>query len=92
MVTTSLLEDITHKVAALPVELQREALDFIEFIAQRAKKGATSEAVADDTSALSLPTKSMFGLLAGTTTDITLEEIKELRREMWQNFPREFPE
>lgn len=92
MVTTSLLEDITQKAASLPIELQREALDFIEFIAQRAKNGAAAgEAVADATSSPAPPIKSMFGLLAGTT-DITLEEIKELRREMWQNFPREFPE
>ena len=56
------------------------------------RMNVTAEGGAENTSSPSPRVKSMFGLLEGTTVDITLEEIKELRLEMWKNFPREFPE
>ena len=32
------------------------------------------------------------GMFAGMIPDISVEEIAEARREMWGNFPRDFPE
>lgn len=95
MVTTSLLDDITQKAAALPVELQREALDFIEFIAQRMKNGATADKeanqLASDAAGRQRPFKSMLGSLEHLNIHVTMEDIDEVRREMWANFPREEP-
>jgi hypothetical protein len=37
--------------------------------------------------------KSLHGMFAHhATVPVTLEMIEEARREMWANFPREFPE
>ena len=33
-----------------------------------------------------------FGVFRGLIPEITREEIDEARREMWGNFPRDFPE
>jgi hypothetical protein len=39
------------------------------------------------------PRKSLRGCLAGKGLKIpTLEELEEVRREMWANFPRDLPE
>jgi hypothetical protein len=35
--------------------------------------------------------KSLEGLWAKYDINITEEDIAEMRREMWSNFPREFP-
>jgi len=68
-------EKILEKVESLPPEKQGEVLDFAEFLANRC-----SEPV---------PLKSTFGLWADLGIDITDEDIAEIRREMWRNFPRE---
>ena len=36
------------------------------------------------------PLRSPEGLWAAFDIDISEEDIRELRREMWKNFPREF--
>jgi len=56
-------------------EQQRTALDFVEFLQQKA---VTKQ-----------PRKSLLGLLADVEYDITSENIAEARREAWGNFPRE---
>ncbi len=35
------------------------------------------------------PQNNPFGLLKGTGPEITEEDIAEMRREMWRNFPRD---
>jgi hypothetical protein len=35
------------------------------------------------------PHKSLYGLWADLNVDISEEDIDEIRREMWRNFPRE---
>lgn len=35
------------------------------------------------------PHKSLYGLWADLDVDISAEDIDEIRREMWRNFPRE---
>lgn len=95
MVTTNLLEDITQRAASLPIELQREALDFIEFIAQRANNGAAVDKegsqAAPEVAERQRPFKSLLGALEHLNIHVTMEDIKEARRETWANFPREEP-
>lgn len=35
------------------------------------------------------PRKSLYGLWADLKVDVSAEDIDEIRREMWGNFPRE---
>ena len=53
---------------------QREVLDFIEFLAQKATPR---------------PRRSIRGLVADLNIAISEEDITTLRREMWNDFPRE---
>ena len=66
-----------EKLRDLPPERQQEVLDFVEFLVER----ATPE----------LRRRSAEGLWADLDVDITDEDIAEARREMWSNFPRDFP-
>ncbi len=69
-------EAILEKVRALSPEKQHEVLDFTEFLQTR-------------TPAPKLPRKSLRGLWSEFNIRITEEDIAEVRREMWKNFPRE---
>ena len=71
----TVVEEILERVEALPPERQHELLDFAEFLASRYGTG--------------LPRRSSRGLWADLGIDITEEDIEEVRREMWANFPRE---
>lgn len=66
---------LLEKFRQLPIEKQQEVLDFTEFIQQKL--------------APKRPLKSIKGLWADLKVDITEEDIKEARQEMWGNFPRE---
>jgi hypothetical protein len=70
-------QKIIEKLRALPPEKQQEVLDFAEFLQQ--KSGTRG------------PRRSLMGLCADLGVHITEEDISEARREMWGNFPREFP-
>jgi hypothetical protein len=59
----------------LPPDKQHEVCDFAEFLHERSHAGR--------------PLKDPEGIWKGRCADITLDEIKEVRREMWGNFPRE---
>jgi hypothetical protein len=74
----SLVEEIRTKSAALPVEKQREVLDFVEFILHKSK------------AAPKRPFRSVQGILQGEFPDLE-QDITEMRREAWGNFPRELP-
>ena len=50
----TVIEEITNKSAALPVELQREVLDFVEFVARKRKTGETETSGDADDSLKSL--------------------------------------
>jgi hypothetical protein len=68
-------EKIAEKMSALPPERQEEVLAFAEFLVGRcAAKG---------------PRQSLEGLWADLDIHITDEDITAVRREMWQNFPRD---
>ena len=72
---TSVEEKLCEKVRALPPDQQQAVLDFAESLTTR-EQGAQ-------------PRKSLYGLCADLRTPISVEEIRELRREMWSGFPRE---
>lgn len=72
MATTDTMVEQFEK---LPPEKQLEVIDFIEFLAERAR---TKQ-----------PYPSLCGLWANLGFDITEEDIREARKEMWGNFPRE---
>jgi len=73
----SLEETVVDKLRALPVEKQLEVLDFVEFLQQK--------------TVVKRPRRSVRGLWKDLGFDITEEDIAEARREMWGNFPRDFP-
>ena len=73
----SIEEAIVEKVRALPPERQQEVLAFVTSLEHR---GARKR-----------PLRSAEGLWADLGISITDEDIAEARREMWGNFPREFP-
>ncbi len=79
--SSDLVEEIAAKAAALPIEKQREALALIESLsANEASAGQPCK-----------PFRSVLGLLADSGVDVTEEDIAEMRREVWKNFPREEP-
>ena len=72
----SLIEEISVKSAALPLDKQREVLDFVEFMLH---KSAAAES--------KRPFRSNQGILQGDFPNLE-RDIAEMRREAWQNFPR----
>jgi erythromycin esterase-like protein len=66
-------EMIAERARQLPVEKQREVLDFVEFL--RAHEAPRR------------PLRDLAGLFKGF--DISPEDIDEARREMWRAFPRD---
>ncbi len=73
----SIADDVLGKLRNLPPEKQKEVLEFVEALE------ASGEAKP--------PYRSLEGLWAKYDINITEEDIAEMRREMWSNFPREFP-
>lgn len=70
----SIEEAILEKVRSLPPEKQQELLEFAHTLSEPPQKA---------------PLRSPRGLWADFDIDISEEDIAELRREMWKNFPRE---
>ena len=66
---------VIDSLRSLPLEQQREVLDFVEFLRQR--KAGTR------------PRRSLEGLWGDLGIDVTPADIAEARREMWGNFPRD---
>lgn len=69
---------VLENLRDLPLDMQQEVLDFAEFLRQKIQTKK--------------PRRSLKGLCADLNTGITDEDIAEARKEMWGNFPREFPE
>ncbi|MBL8234075.1 MAG: hypothetical protein JNL98_36600 [Bryobacterales bacterium] len=68
-------QEILEKVRALPVEKQQEVLRFADSLVQPATPKSQL--------------RSPRGLWADLDVNISEEDIAELRREMWKNFPRD---
>lgn len=69
---------VLENLRDLPLDKQQEVLDFAEFLRQKIQTKKLR--------------RSLKGLCADLNTGITDEDIAEARKEMWGNFPREFPE
>jgi hypothetical protein len=73
----NLVEQIIAKVVALPLEQQREALSLIEMLEKRARASANS----------SIPRSlRLKGSTEGPGPKLTLEDLKEARKEMWGEY------
>ena len=68
-------QQVVEKLRDLPPEKQQEVLDFVDFL--KAKNG------------IKKPLRSLEGLWADLDFHVAEEDIVEIRREMWGNFPRD---
>lgn len=68
-------EVLFQKIKTLPPDLQRKAIEFVDSLQTEARKKT--------------PRVSLEGIWAEMNVDISEEDIREARREMWGNFPRE---
>ena len=73
----NIAEQIAVKIVVLPLEMQREALSYVEFLEQKSRKKK--------------PSQSVRGILNEDLSKLD-EDLKEIRAEAWKNFPREFPD
>jgi hypothetical protein len=72
--STDLVEKIAKKASTLPVEAQRKALEYVEALEQEERSGKK-------------PFRSVMGMFADRNVHIREEDITEMRREAWRNFP-----
>jgi hypothetical protein len=75
--TVNIEQAVVEKLRVLPVEKQREVLDFAEFLQRKSVPQPPRRR------------HNPIGLCADLEVDITEEDIAEARREMWGNFPRD---
>ena len=68
------MEILVAKAKALPPDGQCEVLDFVEFLETRLGRGT--------------PYKSLSGAWADLGVDLSAEDIDQVRREAWTEFPR----
>ncbi len=66
---------VLEKLKVLPVNRKQELLDFAEFL-------ETKEVV-------KTPRRNLYGILADLNVNVSEEDIREVRKEAWKNFPRE---
>ena len=78
--TSQVVEQITTKSAALPFAQQQEVLAFVEFKLQSVEVTEKKK-----------PFRSVRGILNRQLEHLE-EDLQEVRREMWANFPREEPQ
>ena len=71
----SIEKSVLEKLLKLPVEKQKEVLDFVESL--------------EKASSARRPRRSLKGLWADLSVQISAEDLAEARREMWGGFPRE---
>ncbi|MCG3164107.1 MAG: hypothetical protein JMDDDDMK_05579 [Acidobacteria bacterium] len=93
--TVNIVEDVSAKTAALPEAAQREVLDFVEFLLRKTARNGDNKPIAPTPETplkqIQPPVRSVLGSLEHLGVHITDEDIAEVRREMWANFPREEP-
>jgi len=68
----SIEKSVLEKLLKLPVDKQKEVLDFVETLEKKAASPRRR--------------RSLKGLSADLRTDISPEDIAEARREMWANW------
>lgn len=74
----NIVQEISRKSASLPFEAQREILDFLEFVSSKQPAETNRQSF-----------ESVRGVLKNRNFDNLENDLTEVRREMWQNFPRE---
>lgn len=82
----NLVSEISVKASALPLDKQREVLDFVEFMLHKTDLSADRQETENERK----PFRSVRGILNRKLEHLD-EDLAEVRREMWQNFPREEP-
>lgn len=75
---TNIVEEITVKSASLPSDLQHEVLDFVDFVAGKGRHGKAGKTLF----------QSVRGILKREMPNLE-EDLAEVRREMWGDFPGE---
>ena len=70
----SIEKSLLEKLHNLPVEKQKEVLNFVESLEKKAGRQR--------------PRRSLKGLWADLGVQISPEDIAKARREMWRGFPR----
>lgn len=68
-------EAVLEKLGSLPVVRQQEVLDFVEFL-------ETKESVRK-------PRRTLKGSLAHLNIDLTDEDMRQARNEMWRGYTRD---
>jgi hypothetical protein len=71
----SIEKSVLEKLLKLPLEKQKEVLDFVESLEKKSSPRR--------------PRRSLKGLWADLGVQISAEDLAEARREMWGGFPRE---
>lgn len=72
--TMSIEKSVLEKLLKLPLEKQKEVLDFVESLQKETSQRR--------------PRRSLKGLWADLGVQISAEDFAEVRREMWGGFPR----
>jgi hypothetical protein len=80
----SVTELLIQKVQALTEEQQKQLLEYIDTLPPARDKPGPDDSA--------LPRINPMGLFAHLGVSISQEEIKQARREMWANFPRDYPD
>ncbi len=75
MATEVIEEQVVAKLRELSPAKQQQVLEFLESLPKSSPPG--------------LPRKSWYGTLKHLRMDVSLEDIAEVRKEMWAKFPRE---
>lgn len=83
----SLIEEIAVKSAGLPLSLQEEVLNIVN---RMLENRPTEQARKSAESGKTPPFFSVKGILNRKLATFE-EDLAEVRREMWQNFPRDEP-
>ena len=73
MEVSSIEEAVIANLRDLPVDKQREVLDFASFLKSKERR----------------PLRNLRGLWKGMGVSVSAEDIEEARKEMWGHFPRE---
>lgn len=82
--SVNLVSEIAAKATVLPFEMQQETLAYIESLINSLKQNTEAAQEAEQ------PFQSVYGILPRRIEHLE-EDLAEVRREMWKNFPREEP-
>ncbi len=82
--SVNLVSEIAAKAMALPFELQQETLAYIESLINSLKQSGKTIQENEP------PFQSVYGIIPRRIENLD-EDLAEIRRGMWKDFPREEP-